>query len=99
MVITQSLLHVRELREGTTGGTEGRAGPGEWGKRWRHALMWWRMGWLGWAASHVSEMATCVEDMATCVAVVEGWDGWDGLYGRLEEGAGEIYCINLFTDE
>ena len=28
-----------------------------------------------------------------------GWDGWDGLYGRLEEGAGEIYCINLFTDE
>ena len=28
-----------------------------------------------------------------------GWDGWDGLYGRLEEGAGEIYCINSFTAE
>ena len=54
---------------------------------------------MGWAASHVSEMATCVEDMATCVAVVEGWDGWDGLYGRLEEGAGEIYCMNSFTAE
>ena len=28
-----------------------------------------------------------------------GWDGWDGLYGRLEEGAGEIYCMNSFTAE
>ena len=28
-----------------------------------------------------------------------GWEGWDGLYGRREEGAGEIYCINLVTDE
>ena len=44
-------------------------------------------------------MATCVEEAATCVAVVEGWDGWDGLYGRLEEGAGEIYCMNSFTAE
>ena len=28
-----------------------------------------------------------------------GWDGWDGLYGRLEEGAGEIYCMKSFTAE
>ena len=28
-----------------------------------------------------------------------GWDSWDGLYGRLEEGAGEIFCMNLFTAE
>ena len=28
-----------------------------------------------------------------------GWDGWDGLYGRLEEGAGEIYCMNSFAAE
>lgn len=28
-----------------------------------------------------------------------GWDGWDGLYGRLEECAGEIYCMKSFTDE
>ena len=49
VVITQSLLHVGELCEGTTGGNEGRAGPVEWGKRWRHALQWWGMGWLGWA--------------------------------------------------
>ena len=28
-----------------------------------------------------------------------GWDGWDGLYGRMEEGAGEIYCMNSFTAE
>ena len=28
-----------------------------------------------------------------------GWDGWDGLYSRLEEGAGEIYCMNSFTAE
>ena len=29
VVITQSLQHVGELCEGTTGGNEGRAGPGE----------------------------------------------------------------------
>ena len=29
VVITQSLLHEGELCEGTTGGNEGRAGPGE----------------------------------------------------------------------
>ena len=28
-----------------------------------------------------------------------GWDGWDGLYSRLEEGAGETYCMNSFTAE
>ena len=28
-----------------------------------------------------------------------GWDGWDGLYGRLEKGAVEIYCMNSFTAE
>ena len=28
-----------------------------------------------------------------------GWDGWDGLCGRLEEGAGEIYCMNSFAAE
>ena len=70
----------------------GRAGPGEWGKKWRHALQWWGMGWLGWALWQAG-------GMATCVAVVEGWDGWNGLYGRLEEGAGEIYCMNSFTAE
>ena len=47
VVITQSLLHVGELCEGTTGGNEGRAGPAEWGKRWRRALQWWRDGMVG----------------------------------------------------
>ena len=89
MVITQSLLHVGELCEGTTGGNEGSGRS-------------WRVG---------KEMATCVEVVGDGMGFMAGWrngdmrcsgggwDGWDGLYGRLEEGAGEIYCINLFTDE
>ena len=54
MVITQSLLHVGELCEGTTGGNEGRTGPGEWGKKLRHALQWWRDGMVG-----MGDMTSC----------------------------------------
>ena len=50
------------------------------------------MGWSG-------RSCRVGKEVATCVTVVEGWDGWNGLYGRLEEGAGEIYCMNSFTAE
>ena len=39
------------------------------------------------------------KEIATCVEVVGGWDGWGGRHGRLEEGAGETYCMNSFTAE
>ena len=60
------------------------------------------------------EIATCVavvgdgmvgmDDMTSCIGgdmrcSGGGWDSWDGLYGRLEEGAGETYCMNSFTAE
>ena len=92
MVITQSLLHVGELCEGTTVGNEGSGRS-------------WRVG---------KEVATCVAVVGDGMVGMGfmagwrngdmrcsggGWDGWDGLYGRLEEGAGEIYCMNSFTAE
>ena len=45
----------------------------------------------------VGVMTSCRGDDMRCSG--GGWDGRDGLYGRLEEGAGEIYCMNSFTAE
>ena len=70
MVITQSLLHVGELCEGTTGGN-----------------------------GVVGQVLSSGERDGDVRCSGGGWDGWDGLYGRLEEGAGEIYCMNSFTAE
>ena len=70
----------------------GRTGPDEWGKEIATCVAVVGDGMVG-----MGFMAGWRNGDMRCSG--GGWDGWDGLYGRLEEGAGEIYCMKSFTAE